>query len=74
MCNTSIVAQVASLHGLINLFYSYSFIYSCSVAIMEPPLDKQGCNETACDEGESIGAAELPSWDPPCDWMSGRID
>lgn len=47
---------------------------SSSVAIMEPPLAKRGCNETVCDEAECIGAGELPSWDPPFDWMLGRID
>lgn len=43
---------------------------------MEPPLDKQGCNETVGDEAEYIAARGFPSWDLSLtDWMSGgRID
>lgn len=48
--------------------------YYFVVAIMEPQLDKQGCNETVCDEAEYIGAGELPSRDLPFDWMPDRID
>lgn len=46
------------------------------VAIMEPPLDKQGCNETVGDEAEYIAARGFPSRDLSLtDWMSGgRID
>lgn len=48
---------------------------SFGVEITEPPLDKQGCNETVCDEVEYIAARRWPSWDLPFDWMSGgRID
>lgn len=43
---------------------------------MEPPLDKQGCNETVGDEAEYIAARGSPSRDLSLtDWMSGgRID
>lgn len=43
---------------------------------MEPPLDKQGCNETVGDEAEYIAARGFPSRDLSLtDWMSGgRID